>query len=677
MPDQSSDPGEARYHALLELFPDAILAARLDGSVEYADRKALELFGAIRVEQLIGISTLQVIAPEDRATVHAETERVKAGQPSRWFEVRAKPLSGADKIVEMSVALIRDQWGNPDGILCMARDITNRKRTEEELRFRRALYGDILEDQVELISRFDPDGKLTYCNGAYAQFFTQPEEEVVGKYLKALVFPLSECERLFERLRKLTPENPMVVNTHPEYRLDGDLRWLEWTNRAIFDAEGTLLEYQGVGRDVTQQVLLNEELERRVQQRTRELETVNRELANEITIRKASEEALRGSETRYRTLAEASRDYIIVLTEDGKIEYANNRVAGLIKQPPEDILGHFPEEFLISPQLPSQRLLLKQVLETREAVYMETSLQISDQYLWLGSWFIPIINIERSRSSVMVVSRDITDQMQDQNRLEKTLENERELGELKTRFISMTSHEFRTPLSTILSSAELLEHYWAKFSEQKRLDHLKRIEGAVNHLTTMLDEVLTIGKADAGRVVVQPKEMDLVEFCHGYLEEIQMGEGKDHRIQFYSAGSEIPVCLDDALLRQVLGNLLSNAIKYSPPGSSIWLQAQAGEDQVELIVGDEGIGIPEEDRERLFEPFFRGVKVSHIPGTGLGLTIVQRSVDLMHGSVQVESGAVAGSVFKVLLPRRLEVDVKPDSIEEPWEPGEETDSEKY
>jgi PAS domain S-box-containing protein len=245
---------------------------------------------------------------------------------------------------------------------------------------------------------------------------------------------------------------------------------------------------------------------------------------------------------------------------------------------------------------------------------------------------------------------DITERKQAEAEIRKALEKERELGELKSRFVSMTSHEFRTPLTTILSSAELIEHYSNQWTPEKKLSHLQRIQINVKHLTRLLDDILLIGKADAGRIEFNPAPLNLIQFCCNLAEEFQWTHSNQTKIIFVSPEEYINAFMDEKLLRHILGNLLSNAIKYSPQGSPVYLELNCINQEAIFRIQDQGIGIPDEDQERLFELFHRATNVGKIPGTGLGLAIVKKSVDLHGGEITVSSQVGVGTTFAVSLP---------------------------
>jgi signal transduction histidine kinase len=218
----------------------------------------------------------------------------------------------------------------------------------------------------------------------------------------------------------------------------------------------------------------------------------------------------------------------------------------------------------------------------------------------------------------------------------------------------MTSHEFRTPLSTIFSSAELLEYYSDRWSEEKKRELLQRIQIAVKHMTRMLDDILVIGKAESGKLEFNPKSLNLNKFCLTLVEEAEVDDPDKHIINFVDQReSNEAVWLDEKLLKHIINNLLSNALKYSPKGSTIQFEISCQLDKIVFQFKDEGIGIPLEDQKRLFELFYRAKNVGTIQGTGLGLSIVKRSVDLHDGTIEIASEVGAGTTVTVTLPRKI------------------------
>ncbi|MFK7806252.1 MAG: ATP-binding protein [Saprospiraceae bacterium] len=240
--------------------------------------------------------------------------------------------------------------------------------------------------------------------------------------------------------------------------------------------------------------------------------------------------------------------------------------------------------------------------------------------------------------------------MENETKLEKALEKEKQLNGLKSRFVSMASHEFRTPLSSILSSAGLIGRYTDTEQQDKRDRHIGRIKSSVNNLTSILNDFLSLEKLESGKISSQLIEVNLPDFVTTLLDEINMLPKKDQQIVHQHDGPEF-ANVDQHLLKNILLNLLSNAVKYSPEGSKIDLLSERTADALTIKVCDYGIGIPLEDQQHMFTRFFRANNVINIQGTGLGLTIVKRYLDLMDGSIGFESVENEGTTFVVRIPQ--------------------------
>lgn len=237
--------------------------------------------------------------------------------------------------------------------------------------------------------------------------------------------------------------------------------------------------------------------------------------------------------------------------------------------------------------------------------------------------------------------------------LSEALKTEKELGELKSRFVSMASHEFKTPLSTILSSSYLLEQYNNIDAPEKRIKHIERIKNAVGDMKNILDDFLSLDKLDEGLIKADIKPMsaeDCVKEFHLVISEMQINLKPGQQINFkYTGNSE--VMLDKHLLRNICMNLLSNATKFSPEASVINITAGFNPDSFNLSVQDYGIGVPENDKQHLFERFFRAKNAFNIQGTGLGLHIVAKYIELMNGDITIESKLDEGTTFTIRIPK--------------------------
>jgi signal transduction histidine kinase len=250
------------------------------------------------------------------------------------------------------------------------------------------------------------------------------------------------------------------------------------------------------------------------------------------------------------------------------------------------------------------------------------------------------------------VNVDIDDRKRAEVELLAAVQREKELSEMKSKFVSTASHEFRTPLATMLSSAELLEHYSESLSPAEKANLLQTIQSGAKRMSEMIDDVLTLGRAESGVLKLNLGPTNLRELCARVVSEFRIAQGKQHVITLDDRFDRLEAAMDERLLRHILNNLLSNAVKYSPPGSEVTLSLARREEQAVIEIQDRGIGIPLEDQPRMFESFHRASNVENRPGTGLGLAIVKKSVELHGGEISLSSAVGAGTRFTVMLPLR-------------------------
>lgn len=230
------------------------------------------------------------------------------------------------------------------------------------------------------------------------------------------------------------------------------------------------------------------------------------------------------------------------------------------------------------------------------------------------------------------------------------LENEKELNELKSRFVSMASHEFRTPLGGILTSVSLIGKYPKTEDEPKREKHVQNIKKSVRNLTNILNDFLSSDKLDQGKVTSSPSQFDFSKFIDEAVGELKETSDKGHKFDVFHKEEHLSVFQDKEMIRNVVINLISNAIKYSPEESTVFIRSKLNGGNVMLEIQDQGMGIPQEDQKHLFERFFRAKNVINLQGTGLGLNIVRRYLDLMGGTISFVSKENEGTTFIVSLP---------------------------
>jgi signal transduction histidine kinase/type II secretory pathway pseudopilin PulG len=311
-----------------------------------------------------------------------------------------------------------------------------------------------------------------------------------------------------------------------------------------------------------------------------------------------------------------------------------------IKMTDDGLMLHDKIGEVIAQMEAEEKSLLRRRTAESEASFQDTVLmQMTGFSLSFGLLFAVYLLLQRQ-----IKKRHLAEAIR------RELEKENQISELKIRFLSMVSHEFRTPLSTILVSAQLLENCKQDWPQEKKLKNLHRIQSAAKIMTQLLTDMLTLSRAEAGKLEFKPQWMDLEEFCNNLVEEIELTYRAQQSIFFISEDPGRKVWLDEKLLRSIFNNLLSNAIKYSSEDSHIYLTLGWESEAVVFQIQDQGIGVSPEDQQHLFESFYRGTNVGDIPGTGLGLAVVKKCVDLHSGSIAVESKVGIGTTFTVTLP---------------------------
>lgn len=375
--------------------------------------------------------------------------------------------------------------------------------------------------------------------------------------------------------------------------------------------------------------------------------------------------ALRRSEERYRVVVDNAGEGIVVMVED-RIVFANARACEIVRLPLDQILGTgflhrlHPQDRELMMERRRLRLAGGDPPSSYEVRFIDSDGSV--RWMELGVVLVPW----EGALGTMTFFTDVTarkqfeaERRQAEEDAREALRAQRELNELRARFVAMTSHEFRTPLATILSSAELLRHYAQRMNAQERDETLTSIEQSVQRMRTMLDRVLLISRADAHVLECHPRDLDLHALCRRLVEEVRaLHPEAPAVVQTRLHEATRKGRFDENLLRHILTNLLSNALKYSPAGGTVTLTVEpdtAGAQQGPgaaaprtcFIVQDEGIGIPPGELDHLFASFHRASNVGDIPGTGLGLVIVQRSVEAHGGQIELSSVPGQGTRFVV------------------------------
>lgn len=407
------------------------------------------------------------------------------------------------------------------------------------------------------------------------------------------------------------------------------------------------------------------------------LPAIERELRDAAIRREQTRttEALRDSEDRYRRIVDTAQEGIVLLDSTATITFANRRFAEMLGYEASELQGSSLYKYIDQKAPENTCLQISKLMEGAQKHYDLKFLRDNGEALWAILSSSPMLGDDSHTPGVLCMIADITERKRAEQalndayddleeRIEKrtadlqyaldqlslAFEREKELNELKTRFVSMVSHEFRTPLTSILSSTEILSRYHDKLDleRQTRLFHV--ITESVQHMISLLEDVLLFGKGEASRLIFEPQPLHPVNLCKEIVEEIRSGVRPYRHINFSIIDPVREAQIDAKLIRHILSNLLTNAVKYSPDGSPVDVSLRCTDNSLIFSVSDYGIGLSKEDVAHLYEPFYRAKNVDTIPGTGLGLAIVKQSVDRHGGSIDVNSEPGKGTTFTISLP---------------------------
>ena len=526
------------------------------------------------------------------------------------------------------------------------------RQLEEELQFTKFL----MDRAPDAVFWVEPDARFWYVNHAACCMAGYSRNELLSMTMYDIDPDLSpkvwlEQWRIIKQQGTLDFESQHQTKEGWNFSVESIVTYVEYCGR----------EYGCIFvRDISKRKHLeaslqriDEALECKVQERTAELMNTNEQLRHEIAERKRVELELEKSLSLLHATLESTVDGVITIKGKGEVVNFNQIFVKMWQVPEPITMSRNHNQWLA---------FYRNQLKDPETFFMRIQ-ELDSQSDFEGYDTLELKNgrvfehhSKPQRLGEKIVGRvwsfrDITERRQPAAEIHQALEKAKQLSALKTRFVSIIAHELRTPLNIISFSTSLLRRHSQKWTEEKKLQYLDHIQTAVEQLSQLLNEVLFLGKAEAEKLKFQPRHIDLAAFCCVLVAQMQLiSNSSKHTITFVSQGNCSTACVDKNLLQPILTNLLSNAVKYSPPGSIVKLELSCLDGNVIFQIKDVGIGISAADRQRLFEPFYRGSNVGDIPGTGLGLAVVEKLVDIHGGQITIESEVGVGTTFKIMLP---------------------------
>ncbi|MBX3010339.1 MAG: PAS domain-containing sensor histidine kinase [Caldilineaceae bacterium] len=605
--------------AAAQAYLDAILANSLDGillltadlHVARANQVLHQLFGR-QADELTGCPLRDLIAPADVGMAYTAAEKAYKEQVAQQIE-----LSILRKDSTQFLAEVRIHPSKGHGLVCNIRDVEERQATQTRLAEERNLLRTLIDAMPDLIYMKDCEHRFSLCNRAAGYLLhNQPPDWLIGKTDFDL-FPHALATRLYGYEREVFESGQSLLNQEEQIvDWQGRELWMATSKVLLRNLQGEIVGLAGFSHNITQ--------------------------------RKQYEQQLHF----YASLQENVNDAVITTDLALRIQSWNRAAERIYGWQATEVIGRYVNE----------------ILQT-QCSFPKTSAWLVQEWHQQGRWQGELVQFHKNGTSLYIlqsltllkdergvpfgmvaVNHDITERQRAEAALHEMLTKERELGELKSRFISMASHEFRTPLASILMLTETLAAYRHKLTEAQIMQRLDSIREQVGHLKLVMEDMLQLAQMQARRVVPMPALFNLDEFCCSIMDEFRHQLVGAQQFGYHCNRPAQMVFLDKRLMRQVISNLLSNALKYSSVTGIISLHLTYTGDTVVLQIHDEGIGIPEADLPHLFQPFHRATNVGTISGTGLGLVITKEAVELHGGTIAVTSQVGRGTTVIVTLP---------------------------
>jgi len=617
-------------HDLYNNAPCGYHSLNSDGQFIQINDTELHWLGYSREEVVGKLRFVDILSAESIATFQANFPEFKKTGSRTNLEFELKRKDGSYFPILLNSTAVYDENGAYIQSRSTLFDVTELKKTQQAFQESEQRYRTLIDTMSEGITLQSIDGRVVTCNAAAEHILGLTYDQLIGRtsvdprwraiHEDGSPFP-GETHPAMITLTTGKPQSNVVMGVH---KPDGTLRWILINAQPIFDHKQT--RPSAVVATFT-----------------------------DITERKQAEEKLETLSQRLQLATETGGIGVWdwdIQTDNLIWDDQMFRLYGLNR---EDFSGTAQDTWKLHLLHPEDFTRLQAELQTAfmGSNTLDTEFRITrpdGELRHLKDKAVIFRNSTGQPTRMIGVNWDITLLKQAEEGLRQALEKEKELGELKSRFISNASHEFRTPLAVILATTESLTIYRDRMDEAQINKRLDKIRLQVNTMKEIMDDVLQLARMQARHLEFRPANSDLNALCQDIIEEFQGRAEYHERIIFKGLEKPIMLYIDLHLMRRIIGNLISNALKYSPPDTAIQLELTQDADSVRCQVTDHGIGIPQDDRKQLFEPFHRAGNVGEIAGTGLGLSITREAVLAHGGSIEVESEVGKGTTFTVVVP---------------------------
>lgn len=651
------ETAKQHYFDMYMYSPVSSLIVTEKGIIEDANFAACELIG-IECKHLLNKLLSTYISSQLHDKFFALINRVfkeNYVQQSIELQMRKHPKTHDYRYVQMSARPYEDHGRHLARVSLT--DVTQQHNLTNHMQ-KQASALNVVSDAVIMTN---DNFEITYWNTGAKKLYGWRSEDVIGRSMRNVVPTEYVTVNRATALQDLTSKGSWVGEVIQKDRNGSSIPILSSVNRveSTDDDDNIVI---AINRDISiikkmddKLRSINSTLETRIDERTQDLQKVNKDLVSEIEQRKIYEKELSDSERFLQSILDGQPSNIAILDQDGIIMSVNkgwrdfaiansaNRVTvegkGLNYL---NVLEQAGDVALVAK-------IRKLLNDDGDLIYHEYPCHSPTE----KRWFEMIISrFRRNDGLFLIVSHtNITERKQLELEIEKALDAERELHSLKSRFVSMVSHEFRNPMAVILSSSDLLLNYSDKLSDDRRRSHLTKINKQIERLNNLLSEVSFINKNQIVGYQLNLKEIPIKKFLQHTIDEILSVTDTEIGVELFDHTDERNVLLDPVLIEKMFSNLISNAVKYARPNTIVTITSECVEDLLKITIKDEGIGIPEADQKYFFvEPFHRGTNVGMVGGTGLGHTIIKQAVDAHGGEISFTSREGVGTTFTVELP---------------------------
>ncbi|MCA9901912.1 MAG: PAS domain S-box protein, partial [Anaerolineales bacterium] len=659
-----------RLEAIYNHSGDGILLLDTNGAIQQTNYAFDEMFRQ-PANTLLGTRFAQLLHVEDAPLLEQIiSQSANEHQKSQLVAHAVRP-DGTSFDIEISIAPVNRHQNKVSNLVCIVRDITERKAAEAAVLQKQAEehemqgYLKMLHQiSIRLASTQDLDDffRLAVAEGlahfgferlglrlydadqqsSQGTYGTSPGGELVDEHhihLKADQLTTVMRQTLEQNQRFTFLENtPLFADNKPIGTGQRAIATL-WNNG--------VLGWLGIDNAIHHRPLTKAQLD---------ILGLYALTIGTLLARKQAELALQESEARYVSVVQSQSELICRYLPDLTLTFVNKAYCRYFNTTAEALIGRSFLDLIPEADRSRVKAFYEELVRTKGASNYEHKVISPDGVerwqLWTDT---AIVDENGTVTAIQAVGLDITERKQAEEALQHALEQEKELGELKSRFVSMASHEFRTPLATILATTETLSIYRDRMDDDQIDTRLQKIRFQVSHMKDIMEDVLNLARIQAARVQFNPETADLNALCQEIIEEFGSHTENRDRIEYACEKSPLTAVFDTHLMRQIISNIISNALKYSATDKQVLVTLKQESGQVLLSVQDHGIGIPAKDFKFLFEPFHRATNVGTISGTGLGLSIAKQAVQLHGGTIVPESQVGEGTTITVTLPETRQV----------------------